>query len=64
MSYTLGFDDIMTLREERQRIEGNDFCLRDFHRDLLKHGTIPVAKIRRLNGWREGAAEERSERGT
>lgn len=54
LSYLCGFDQIMSLREERRRALGKDFDLTSFHRDLLKHGTIPVPLIRYLNEeeWR------------
>ena len=49
MSYLLGYDDIMAMRTERQGLEGEGFSLAGFHRDLLKHGTIPPAMVKYLN---------------
>ena len=50
MSYMLGYDDIMSMREERKKEEGAEaFNLAAFHHDLLRHGTIPPAYVRHLN---------------
>lgn len=49
ISYLCGFDQIMTLREERRRALGEHFTLAGFHDELLRHGTIPISLIRYLN---------------
>lgn len=58
MSYLLGYDDIMTMREERQRQEGKAFDAAAFYRDLLKHGTIPPVHIRYLNSQQQQQGEK------
>jgi uncharacterized protein (DUF885 family) len=47
MSYLVGKTQIMALREDFRRQQGEQFSLRDFHNRLLGEGSVPVALIRR-----------------
>lgn len=47
-SYLLGKVQILALRDDYRKAKGADFSLRGFHDDLLSHGSIPVALIKRL----------------
>ncbi len=46
--YWLGTDAIHALRRERQRVEGSQFSLEEFHRRFLSCGSLPVPLIARL----------------
>jgi uncharacterized protein (DUF885 family) len=48
MSYLIGKLELLKLAEEYRQRMGTDFRLKQFHMDLLSHGTIPPAMIRRL----------------
>lgn len=43
MSYAIGMDALVGVRERVQRAEGADFDERDFHARLLRNGTLPPA---------------------
>jgi uncharacterized protein (DUF885 family) len=59
MSYVVGKLLIHELREDYRADRGEAFSLRQFHDDLLSHGTIPIALVReemgvpRRNGEKE-----------
>ena len=46
LSYAVGKREILRLREEVQRQEGRSFSLSNFHRQLLRFGSLPPARIR------------------
>jgi Bacterial protein of unknown function (DUF885) len=48
LMYWLGTDTLHALRRERERAEGEQFSLRNFHDRLLSYGSIPVPLIARL----------------
>lgn len=48
MSYLIGKLEILKLADEYRRRKGDAFSLRQFHHDLLAHGTIPPALVREL----------------
>jgi len=47
-SYLIGKIQLLELREDYRRLKGSDFDLKDFHDNLLSHGSIPIELIRRL----------------
>jgi len=47
-SYLIGKIQLLELREEYRRLKGNDFNIKDFHDNLLSHGSIPVELVKRL----------------
>jgi uncharacterized protein (DUF885 family) len=46
LSYAVGKREITRLRDDVRRREGDRFSLKDFHRRLLRYGSIPPQKIR------------------
>lgn len=48
ISYIVGFNEIMDLRQEMQKRQGSEFSLKRFHDDLLDQGSLPFALMRRL----------------
>jgi len=56
--YTIGKLEILKLRDDYKKQEGNNFSLRKFHDEVLDHGMPPITLLReRLlkdkNSWRE-----------
>jgi uncharacterized protein (DUF885 family) len=47
-SYLIGKMQLLQLREDYRRLKGDKFDLKEFHDDLLSHGSIPVALVRRI----------------
>ena len=48
LTYWLGTQSILDLREERRLAQGAEFNLREFHDELLSYGSIPVPLVSRL----------------
>jgi uncharacterized protein (DUF885 family) len=46
MSYIMGKQEILKLRDEVKELRPNRFNIRDFHNELLSFGTIPIGLIR------------------
>jgi uncharacterized protein DUF885 len=46
--YWLGTDTLHRLRRDRERAEGRDFSLRQFHERVLRYGSIPLPLIAQL----------------
>ena len=55
MSYLVGKQQIIELRDRQRRKLGNAFDLREFHDRLLSQGTIPVALIAESPAMERGA---------
>jgi uncharacterized protein (DUF885 family) len=52
LSYMTGMREIMDLRRQLEARDGDKFDLVGFHDQLLGHGTLPLATLRReLPGW-------------
>jgi hypothetical protein len=49
-SYLIGKIQILDLLEDYKNAKGEDFNLKTFHNELLSHGSIPVALLRRALG--------------
>jgi len=47
-SYLIGKIQLLGLLDDYRRLRGNDFNLKDFHDNLLSHGSIPIELVRRL----------------
>src|SRR5262249_31034794 len=47
LSYLIGREAIFAMRERYKKDRGSAFSLRDFHAEVLAHGTIPVGLISR-----------------
>ena len=47
-SYLTGKIQLLELKEAYKELKGEDFDLKDFHDELLSHGSIPIKFIRRL----------------
>jgi uncharacterized protein (DUF885 family) len=47
LSYLVGREAIFAMRERYKMRKGDAFTLRDFHAEILNHGTIPVGLISR-----------------
>jgi uncharacterized protein (DUF885 family) len=59
LSYKLGQREIERARAEVSAAMGGRFDLRAFHDELLAHGTLPLATLRReIPGWVEAAVTE------
>jgi uncharacterized protein (DUF885 family) len=48
ISYVVGFDQIMQLRDDYKRRKGDEFELREFHDRLLTQGAMPFPLVRQL----------------
>lgn len=46
--YWLGTQGILDLRDRVRQSRGSDFSIKEFHDDLLRHGSIPVPLVARL----------------
>ena len=56
LSYKMGQREIERAREEVSRLMGDRFDLRTFHDEVLGHGSLPLATLRReIPGWVEAA---------
>ncbi len=52
LAYMTGMREIVALRHELEARDGDRFNLNGFHDELLGHGTLPLATMRRvLPGW-------------
>jgi len=52
LAYMTGMREIMALRRELEKRDGDRFDIVAFHDQLLGHGTLPLATLRReLPGW-------------
>ncbi len=59
LSYKLGQREIERARAEVSAAMGDRFDLRVFHDEVLAHGTLPLATLRReIPGWAEAAVTE------
>ncbi len=59
LSYKLGQREIERARAEVSAAMGDRFDLRAFHDEVLAHGTLPLATLRReIPGWVEAAVTE------
>jgi len=47
-SYFTGYTEIVALREEVKKREGNKFNLKNFNEQFLSYGSAPVRYIRQL----------------
>lgn len=47
-SYLLGKIQLLELKEVYRRLKGDGFNLKEFHDELLSHGSIPIKLIKRL----------------
>jgi uncharacterized protein (DUF885 family) len=60
LSYKLGQREIERARAEVSEQMGERFDLRAFHDEVLGHGSLPLATLRReIGGWVEAVASER-----
>ena len=48
MSYIVGKEQVLALLADYKEKRGNAFNLRQFHNELLRHGTLPVKQLRLL----------------
>ena len=61
LSYKIGQREIERARVEVSEAMGDRFDLRAFHDEVLAHGSLPLATLRReIPGWVEAAVGERS----
>ena len=52
LAYMTGMREIVALRRQLEKRDGDRFDLNGFHDELLGHGTLPLATMRRvLPGW-------------
>lgn len=47
-SYLLGKVQLLALLDDFRKAQGTDFSLKEFHDELLSHGSIPVLLLRRI----------------
>ena len=60
LSYKIGQREIERARREVSELMGDRFDLRAFHDELLGHGSLPLATLRReIPGWVEAAVSAR-----
>jgi uncharacterized protein (DUF885 family) len=61
LSYKLGQREIERARAEVSERMGDRFVLRAFHDEVLGHGSLPLATLRReIGGWVEAAVAAES----
>lgn len=54
LAYKVGQIEIESLRREAEMALGNDFDVRDFHREVLRHGSLPLSILRQqIEAWLE-----------
>jgi uncharacterized protein (DUF885 family) len=59
LAYLTGKLEIIRLREDAQRRQGQDFSLPAFHAAVLDHGSLPMPTLARsIKGWLNGAAHQ------
>jgi uncharacterized protein (DUF885 family) len=58
MSYIVGKEQVLALLGDYKEKRGNAFNLRQFHNELLRHGTLPVKQLRILMELPEAATGE------
>lgn len=52
LAYKIGQMEIRRLRSEAEEALGNDFNVRDFHREVLRHGSLPLSILRQqIEDW-------------
>ena len=67
MSYIVGKLQVLEILDEYKKVRGNAFNIRQFHNELIRHGSLPLKQIRLLmnlsgqNGT-DGRAESASEK--
>jgi len=65
LSYKLGQREIERARAEVSERMGGRFDLRAFHDEVLGHGSLPLATLRReIPGWVEAAVERQASQGS
>jgi uncharacterized protein (DUF885 family) len=56
LSYLTGKLEILRIRDEARRRQGDSFSLPDFHAAVLDHGSLPMPTLARsIAGWLERA---------
>ena len=64
LTYKMGQREIERARAEVSERMGDRFDLRAFHDEVLAHGTLPLATLRReIPGWVEAAVAAREGEG-
>ena len=59
LSYKAGMLEILALREKARVALGPRFDLKQFHNEVLTHGALPLAVLRRVvNDWVERRKSE------
>lgn len=52
LAYKIGQMEIRQLRSEAEAALGEDFDVRDFHREVLRHGSLPLSVLRdQIESW-------------
>lgn len=52
LAYKIGQLKIRQLRNEAEQALGDDFDVRDFHREVLRHGSLPLSVLRQqIENW-------------
>ena len=52
LAYKIGQMEIRRLRSEAEAALGDEFDVRDFHREVLRHGSLPLSVLRqRIEAW-------------
>lgn len=52
LAYKIGQLEIRQLRTEAEQALGDDFDVRDFHREVLRHGSLPLSLLReQIQNW-------------
>lgn len=52
LAYKIGQMEIRNLRSEAEAALGADFDVRDFHREVLRHGSLPLSVLReQIESW-------------
>jgi uncharacterized protein (DUF885 family) len=52
LAYKIGQMEIRKLRSEAEAVLGDNFDIRDFHREVLRHGSLPLALLReQIERW-------------
>lgn len=52
LAYKIGQLEIRKLRSEAEQKLGDDFDVRDFHREVLRHGSLPLSVLRQqIENW-------------
>ncbi len=54
MSYAVGKEQVLAVLDDYRKMRAGAFNLRQFHNELIRHGSLPVKQLRQLMGLPKG----------